>query len=98
MDQTQRSVAAAANSRTYQLHPAQAAITNLFNIYLGRSSRQKADDSIREPQIKTQKRVLALNRDLHTRNEQFLLDFEQLQTQFGVSFSHFLSIKCHFTF
>ncbi|OMO99785.1 Mediator complex, subunit Med23 [Corchorus olitorius] len=49
MDQTQRSVAAAANSRTN----------------------------------KTQKRVLALNRELPPRNEQFLVDFEQLQTQFG---------------
>ncbi|XP_021293610.1 mediator of RNA polymerase II transcription subunit 23 [Herrania umbratica] len=83
MDQTPRSVAAAANSRTYQFHPARAAITDLFNLYLGRSSRQKADDSIRELPNKTQKRVLALNRELPPRNEQFLLDFEQLQTQFG---------------
>ncbi|TYH84161.1 hypothetical protein ES332_D02G180100v1 [Gossypium tomentosum] len=84
MDQTQRSVAAAANSRTYQFHPARAAITDLFNLYLGvRNSRQKADDSVREPPNKTQKRVLALNRELPPRNEQFLLDFEQLQTQFG---------------
>lgn len=35
---------------------------------------------------KTQKRVTALNRDLPPRNEQFLLDFEQLQNQFPVSF------------
>ncbi|XVF02888.1 hypothetical protein REPUB_Repub04eG0213500 [Reevesia pubescens] len=48
MDQTQRTVAATANSRTYQFHTARAAITDLFNLYLGRSSRQKADDSIRE--------------------------------------------------
>lgn len=34
---------------------------------------------------KTQKRVLALNRELPPRNEQFLLDFEQLQSQFAVS-------------
>lgn len=34
---------------------------------------------------KTQKRVLALNRELPPRNEQFLLDFEQLQSQFPVS-------------
>ncbi|XWS34454.1 hypothetical protein CRYUN_Cryun21dG0039900 [Craigia yunnanensis] len=83
MDQTQRSVAAAANPRTYQFHLARAAITDLFNLYLVGSSRQKADDSIREPPNKTQKRVLALNRELPPRNEQFLLDFEQLQTQFG---------------
>ncbi|KAA3483068.1 Mediator of RNA polymerase II transcription subunit 23 [Gossypium australe] len=83
MDQKQRSMAAAANSRTYQFHPARAAITDLFNLYLGRNSRQKADDSVREQPNKTQKRVLALNRELPPRNEQFLLDFEQLQTQFG---------------
>lgn len=34
---------------------------------------------------KTQKRVLALNRELPPRNEQFLIDFEQLQSQFPVS-------------
>ncbi|XVE85456.1 hypothetical protein DITRI_Ditri17bG0092500 [Diplodiscus trichospermus] len=83
MDQTQRSVAATANPRTYQFQTAGAAITDLFNHYLGRSSRQKADDSIREAPNKTQKRVLALNRDLPPRNEQFLLHFEQLHTQFG---------------
>lgn len=35
---------------------------------------------------RTQKRVTALNRDLPPRNEQFLVDFEQLQNQFPVSF------------
>ncbi|XP_039034015.1 mediator of RNA polymerase II transcription subunit 23-like isoform X1 [Hibiscus syriacus] len=84
MEQNQRSVAAAANSRAYQFHPARAAITDLFNLYLGvRSSRQKADDSVQEPPNKTHKRVLALNRELPPRNEQFIIDFEQLQTQFG---------------
>ncbi|KAK4377319.1 hypothetical protein RND71_003615 [Anisodus tanguticus] len=59
---------------------------------------QKSDDSIREPpkkketrksydwleiyRNKTQKRVTALNRELPPRNEQFLLDFGQLQSQF----------------
>ncbi|KAJ9135737.1 hypothetical protein P3X46_032888 [Hevea brasiliensis] len=84
MDQSQRSIAATASaSRGYQFHPARAAIIDLFNVYLGqRSSRQKADDSTREPPNKAQKRVLALNRELPPRNEQFLLDFEQLQSQF----------------
>ncbi|KAJ0095672.1 hypothetical protein Patl1_15501 [Pistacia atlantica] len=83
MDQNQRSLAASsATPRAYQFHPARAAILDLFNLYLGRSSRQKHDDSLREPPNKTQKRVLALNRELPPRNEQFLLDFEQLQNQF----------------
>jgi len=34
---------------------------------------------------KTQKRVHALNRELPPPNEQFILDFEQLQSQFPVS-------------
>ncbi|KAA8529023.1 hypothetical protein F0562_033489 [Nyssa sinensis] len=76
MDQNQRA------SRAYQFHPARPAIIDLFNLYLGRSSRQKSEDSIREPPNKTQKRVTALNRELPPRNEQFLLDFEQLQGQF----------------
>lgn len=80
MDQTQRSPATA--SGPYQLHPARTAILDLFNLYLGRNSRQKPDDTIREPPNKTQKRVLALNRELPPPNEQFLLDFEQLQSQF----------------
>uniref|UniRef100_A0A2P2KA47 Mediator of RNA polymerase II transcription subunit 23 isoform X1 n=1 Tax=Rhizophora mucronata TaxID=61149 RepID=A0A2P2KA47_RHIMU len=83
MDQSQRSIAATtAASRGYQFHPARAAILDLFNLYLGRSNRQKPDDSIREPPNKTQKRVVALNRELPPPNEQFLLDFEQLQGQF----------------
>ncbi|GLT96713.1 hypothetical protein SLE2022_143180 [Rubroshorea leprosula] len=87
MDHTQRSGAAAtttaANSRAYQFHPARAPIIDLFNLYLGRNSRQNPDDPAREPPNKTQKRVLALNRELPPRNEQFLLDFQQLQGQFG---------------
>lgn len=86
-NQSQRSsigaaTASSASSRAYQFHPARAAIIDLFNLYLGRSSRQKQDDSIRDPPNKTQKRVLALNRELPPRNEQFLIDFEQLQSQF----------------
>ncbi|XP_065857093.1 mediator of RNA polymerase II transcription subunit 23 [Euphorbia lathyris] len=82
MDQSQRTIAAATTaSRGYQ-HPARVAIVDLFNVYLGRSSRQK-DDSAREPPNKAQKRVLAINRDLPPRNEQFLIDFEQLQSQFS---------------
>lgn len=34
---------------------------------------------------KAQKRVHALNRELPPPNEQFILDFEQLQSQFPVS-------------
>lgn len=90
MEQSQRSItasavassSASASSRGHQFHPARAAIIDLFNLYLGRSSRQKPDDSAREPPNKTQKRVLALNRELPPPNEQFLLDFEQLHTQF----------------
>ncbi|KAF5750129.1 hypothetical protein HS088_TW03G00461 [Tripterygium wilfordii] len=81
MDQSQR-VGAAATSRAYQFHPARAAITDLFNLYLGRSSRPKPDDLVREPPNKAQKRVVALNRELPPRNEQFLIDFERLQGQF----------------
>ncbi|KAI8023504.1 Mediator of RNA polymerase II transcription subunit 23 [Camellia lanceoleosa] len=76
MEQNQRA------SRAFQFHPARPAILDLFNLYLGRSARQKAEESIREPPNKTQKRVTALNRELPPRNEQFLLDFEQLQSQF----------------
>ncbi|CAH2033702.1 unnamed protein product [Thlaspi arvense] len=84
MDQSQRTVAAApSSSRSYQFHPARAAIIDLFNLYIGRGSRQKPDDSIRDPPNKSQKRVHAPNRDLPPRNEQFILDFEQLQSQFG---------------
>lgn len=41
---------------------------------------------------KTQKRITALNRELPPRNEQFLLDFEQLQSQFPVS----VAFECNF--
>lgn len=68
-----------AAARAFQFHPARPAIIDLFNLYLGRSGR---DDVVREPPNKTQKRVTALSRDLPPRNEQFLLDFEQLQNQF----------------
>lgn len=71
-----------ASSRALQFHPARPAILDLFNLYLGRNARQKSDESAREPPNKTQKRVSALNRDLPPRNEQFLLDFEQLLSQF----------------
>ncbi|PON62724.1 hypothetical protein PanWU01x14_136360 [Parasponia andersonii] len=81
MDQNQRPSSA---SRAYQFHPGRAAtIINLFDLYLGRGSRQKPDDSTREPPNKTQKRVVALNRELPPRNEQFLSDFEQIQSQFS---------------
>ncbi|XP_024030700.1 mediator of RNA polymerase II transcription subunit 23 isoform X2 [Morus notabilis] len=80
MDQNQRPSSA---SRAYQFHPGRAAIINLFDLYLGRSSRQKPDDATREPPNKTQKRVIALNRELPPRNEQFLIDFEQIQSQFS---------------
>ncbi|XP_010552683.1 PREDICTED: mediator of RNA polymerase II transcription subunit 23 [Tarenaya hassleriana] len=83
MDQTQRSVAAPSTSRSYQLLPARVAITDLFNLYLGRGGRQKPDDSARERTNKTQKRVHAPNRELPPGNEQFLLDFEQIRSQFG---------------
>ncbi|CAN4123377.1 unnamed protein product [Withania somnifera] len=71
-------------SRTqHQFHPSRPAILDLFNLYLGlKNSGKKSDDSISEPPNKTQKRVTALNRELPPRNEQFLLDFGQLQCQF----------------
>ncbi|TYK30505.1 mediator of RNA polymerase II transcription subunit 23 isoform X1 [Cucumis melo var. makuwa] len=85
MDQSQRSssLTAVSTSRAYQFHPARAAIVNLFDLYLGRSNRLKHEDSAREPPNKAQKRVLAINRELPPRNEQFLLDFEQIQNQFS---------------
>ncbi|CAI0451325.1 unnamed protein product [Linum tenue] len=83
MDQSQRSLTTTATaSRGYQFHPARAAIVDLFNLYLGRNNRQKPDDSIRDPPNRAQKRIHALNRDLPPRNEQFLIDFEQLRLQF----------------
>lgn len=72
-------------SRPYQFNqnnPSRTAIFDLFNIYLGKSSRQKTDDSIRDSPNKLQKRVTAINRDFPPPNEQFLFDFEQLQSQF----------------
>uniref|UniRef100_A0A1D1XDU2 Mediator of RNA polymerase II transcription subunit 23 n=2 Tax=Anthurium amnicola TaxID=1678845 RepID=A0A1D1XDU2_9ARAE len=66
----------------HQFHPARAAIVDLFNLYLGRSSRHKSEDLGRETSNKMQKRVIALNRELPPPNEQFLLDFEQLRGQF----------------
>ncbi|PWA34336.1 Mediator complex, subunit Med23 [Artemisia annua] len=32
-----------------QSHPVRPAVVELFNLYLGRSGRNKSDDSIREP-------------------------------------------------
>ncbi|KAF6150897.1 hypothetical protein GIB67_020980 [Kingdonia uniflora] len=82
MDQNHRAVASAAAPRAYQFHPTRTAIIDLFNLYLGRNSTRKTDDSVRETPNKLQKRVTAFNRDLPPPNEQFLIDFEQLQTQF----------------
>lgn len=75
MEQNQRA------PRPLQLHPARAAIVDLFNLYLGRNSRQRSDPS-REISNKMQKRVSAPNKDLPPRNEKFILDFEQLHGQF----------------
>ncbi|KAG0455529.1 hypothetical protein HPP92_024821 [Vanilla planifolia] len=58
------------------------AVVDLFNRYLGRSSRQKSDDVSRESSNKLQKRITAPNIEVHPPNEMFLLDFEQLQGQF----------------
>ncbi|KAI3763730.1 hypothetical protein L2E82_13725 [Cichorium intybus] len=73
-----------AASRAFQFHSAKPAIIDLFNLYLGINGRHKSDDSIREPPNKTQKRVIALSRDIHIPpcDGQFLPDFEQLQSQF----------------
>ncbi|PKA62731.1 Mediator of RNA polymerase II transcription subunit 23 [Apostasia shenzhenica] len=78
MEQSQRA------SRHVQLHCGRSAVVDLFNLYLGRNSRQKSDDLPlpREASNKMQKRVTAPIGDLPPRNEQFLLDFEQLQVQF----------------
>lgn len=78
MEQNQRP----SSSRPYQAHPAKAAITDLFNLYLGRTAGQKPEEPIREPPNKAQKRVTALNRELPPPNEQFIADFEQVQRQF----------------
>ncbi|GAB2279958.1 Mediator of RNA polymerase II transcription subunit 23 [Dionaea muscipula] len=81
MEQNQRPPPS--NSRSFQFHPARPAITDLFNLYLGRTARQKSDEPNHEPPNKAQKRVTALNRELPPFNEQFILDFEQLQRQFS---------------
>ncbi|XP_021746829.1 mediator of RNA polymerase II transcription subunit 23-like [Chenopodium quinoa] len=75
MEQNQRP----SSSRSYQLHPAKSVITDLFNLFLGRISRQKSDE---QTPNKAQKRVTALNRDLPPPNEQFVSDFEQALRQF----------------
>ncbi|XXG80040.1 hypothetical protein AAC387_Pa09g0992 [Persea americana] len=75
MDPNQRA------QRAHQFHPARAPITDLFNLYLGRNSRQKSEDTGRETANKTQKRVTAFI-ELPPPNEQFLFDFQQLQAQF----------------
>ncbi|XP_057830163.2 mediator of RNA polymerase II transcription subunit 23 isoform X2 [Cryptomeria japonica] len=58
------------------------AVQDLFNLYLGRSSNVKSEDSAKETTLQLRKRITAINRDLPPRNEQFLLDFQQLQAQF----------------
>uniref|UniRef100_A0A7N0ULE3 Mediator of RNA polymerase II transcription subunit 23 n=1 Tax=Kalanchoe fedtschenkoi TaxID=63787 RepID=A0A7N0ULE3_KALFE len=69
-------------ARASQFNPSRTAITELFNLYLGRNSRRESDESSGEPPNKSQKRDTALNRELPPRNEQFILDFEQLLNQF----------------
>ncbi|KAM7270808.1 hypothetical protein ACFE04_030022 [Oxalis oulophora] len=88
MDQTgrQQQLTASVNGASrgaYQFHPSRTAIIDLFSYYLGRRARLKSDDSIRDHPNKTQKRVHAPNRELPPRNEQFLADFELLQSQFA---------------
>nr|KYP63345.1 hypothetical protein KK1_017914 [Cajanus cajan] len=82
--QNQRPATTSTPSRSFQFHPARGPILDLFNLYLGlgRNSRQKPEESLREPPNKTHKRVHALNRELPPPNEQFIIDFEQLQSQF----------------
>ncbi|AQK74581.1 Mediator of RNA polymerase II transcription subunit 23 [Zea mays] len=63
-------------------HPARPAIADLFTLYLGMNSKQRAEDPLRESSNKLQKRVTALNRDLPPRDEQFISDYEQLRMQF----------------
>ncbi|KAG2320940.1 hypothetical protein Bca4012_056042 [Brassica carinata] len=86
MDQSQQQrtvTAPSSSSRSYQFHPARAKIIDLFNLYLGRGNRQKPDEPVRDPPNKSQKRVHAPSRDLPPGNEQFIVDFEQLQSQFN---------------
>ncbi|KAL6573802.1 Mediator of RNA polymerase II transcription subunit 23 [Orobanche hederae] len=80
--QQQPRASPSSSSRAHHFHPARPAIFDLFNLYLGRSARQKSDESVREPPNKTQKRVIAINRELPPTNEQFPYDFEQIQRQF----------------
>ncbi|KAF9587043.1 hypothetical protein IFM89_039729 [Coptis chinensis] len=85
MDQRAAATVTSTSSRAaYQFHPSRSAIIDLFNLYLGRNSRQKSEDTITRETTpnKLQKRITALNRDLPPPNEQFLFDFEQLQSQF----------------
>ncbi|XP_073031480.1 mediator of RNA polymerase II transcription subunit 23 [Primulina eburnea] len=83
LQQHQPRVSSSSSSRAHQFHPARPAILDLFNLYLGvRSSGQKSDESVGEPPNKTQKRITAINRELPPPNEQFLFDFEKLQSQF----------------
>nr|CAB3450989.1 unnamed protein product [Digitaria exilis] len=63
-------------------HPARAAIADLFTLYLGMNSKQRAADPSRESSNKLQKRVTALNRDQPRPDEQFISDYEQLRMQF----------------
>ncbi|KAJ4816734.1 Mediator of RNA polymerase II transcription subunit 23 [Rhynchospora pubera] len=76
MEQSQRAL------RPLQNHPARPAITDLFNLYLGRNSRQRSDDPSRETSNKMQKRISAPFRELPPRDEQFIIDFDQLRAQF----------------
>ncbi|XP_051146018.1 mediator of RNA polymerase II transcription subunit 23 [Andrographis paniculata] len=80
--QHQQRASSSSSSRAYHFHPARPAIVDLFNQYLGRTERQKSDESAKEPPNKAQKRVTAINRELPPPNEQFLFDFEQIQRQF----------------
>ncbi|KAK6134297.1 hypothetical protein DH2020_031920 [Rehmannia glutinosa] len=79
--QQQQRASSSSSSRAHHFHPARPAILDLFNLYLGRNVRQKSDESVREPPNKTQKRVIAINRELPPPNEQFVFDFEQIQSQ-----------------
>ncbi|XP_020551933.1 mediator of RNA polymerase II transcription subunit 23 isoform X1 [Sesamum indicum] len=80
--QQQQRPSSSSSSRAHHFYPARPAVVDLFNLYLGRSARQKSDESVREPPNKTQKRVTAINRELPPPNEQFIFDFEQIQSQF----------------
>ncbi|KAK9750255.1 hypothetical protein RND81_02G182500 [Saponaria officinalis] len=79
MEQNQRP--SSSSSRSYQFHPAKPVITDLFNLYLGRSARLKHDDVPRDPPNKAQKRVTAFNQQLPP-NDQFVSDFEQILRQY----------------